>query len=181
MLAHSHRPFTVLGGGAGGPWAQDAFDRTCDTWRARAQTSQVYWHYVLVTLAPPAPCFLDVTVAAVDANASAAGNTKVKVLPRAAGLRPGGCYNDPSLWALLSFSASSTESSCATELDNAYGAGFRTTPGMVLVLSDTAPARTGDVPDGERGHGGRRQPVHAAGLDRRGGQQHCVSGGVARW
>jgi len=51
----------------------------------------VYWHYVLVTLAPPAPCFLDVTVAAVDANATAAGNTKVKVRPRAAGLRPGDC------------------------------------------------------------------------------------------
>ncbi len=46
---------------------------------------------MLVTLAPPAPCFLDVTVAAVDANATAAGNTKVKVQPHAAESRPGGC------------------------------------------------------------------------------------------
>ena len=43
------------------------------------QTSQVYWHYVLVTMAPPAPCMLDVTVGLTDSNATADGNTKVKV------------------------------------------------------------------------------------------------------
>ena len=45
----------------------------------RPQTSQVYWHYVLVTMAPPAPCMLDVTVGLTDSNATAVGNTKVKV------------------------------------------------------------------------------------------------------
>ena len=44
-----------------------------------AQTSQVYWHYVLVTMAPPTPCMLDVTVGLTDSNATADGNTKVKV------------------------------------------------------------------------------------------------------
>ncbi len=47
--------------------------------RAAAQTSQVYWHYVLVTLALPGPCMLDVTVVATSHNATLEGNTKVKV------------------------------------------------------------------------------------------------------
>ncbi|KAK9836351.1 hypothetical protein WJX81_007868 [Elliptochloris bilobata] len=45
----------------------------------QALTSQVYWHYLLVTMAPPAPCMLDVTVGVTDSNATAEGNTKVKV------------------------------------------------------------------------------------------------------
>lgn len=54
----------------------DKMDITCVL---GVQTSQVYWHYVLVTMAPPAPCMLDVTVGLTDSNATPDGNTKVKV------------------------------------------------------------------------------------------------------
>ena len=86
-----------------------------------AQTSQVYWHYVLVTLALPGPCMLDVTVVATSHNATLEGNTKVKVCPPpdrctlaitlAACSLIGeeiSCTHDTSLWQLLSFETAKT-------------------------------------------------------------------------